>query len=306
MNEPHFYLLLFSSVMNLYPRSLRFMTFTALCCEHSGFYQLQKMRALHELMQPHLCPAMDPILVQPHITRPLPPASSHLGICPDQTPTLLSTQLTLLLQPFSDPSSHSGSSSRSSDREQASSAPINISSSSPYLLNIQLCWLCGVLSHPICLYTLVPLSQSQGSLCQDPEGRWALPFLPAPPGGARVLPLPLALSGCTWLFMSPATSPQAVNAGRRLSPVCSVPRPLPLLCLLPGCFPRESQGSLVSLSKRAAPLAFSLEHTAQPNSAFSIIVQCVPLCTVQSIVFYLDFSVSSALRTVPGSSTNLC
>ena len=72
------------------------MTFTALCCEHSGFYQLQKMRALHELMQPHLCPAMDPILVQPHITRPLPPASSDLGVCRDQTSTLLSTQLTLL------------------------------------------------------------------------------------------------------------------------------------------------------------------------------------------------------------------
>lgn len=52
------------------------MTFTALCCEHSGFYQLQKVRALRELMQSHLCPAMDPILVQPHITRPLPPASA--------------------------------------------------------------------------------------------------------------------------------------------------------------------------------------------------------------------------------------
>ena len=85
------------------------MTFTALCCEHSGFYQLQKVRALHKLMQSYLCPAMDPILVQPHITRPLPPASSDIGVCPDQTPTLLSTQLTLLstqlthlLQPFTD------------------------------------------------------------------------------------------------------------------------------------------------------------------------------------------------------------
>ena len=85
------------------------MTFIALCCEHSGFYQLQKVRALCEVMQSHLCPVMDPILVQPHITRPLPPASSDLGVCPDKTPTLLSTQLTLLstqlthlLQPFMD------------------------------------------------------------------------------------------------------------------------------------------------------------------------------------------------------------
>ena len=56
------------------------------------------------------------------------PALSSLRVCPDQTPTLLSTQLTLLLQPFSDPSSHSGSSSRSSDREQASlpSAPLSL------------------------------------------------------------------------------------------------------------------------------------------------------------------------------------
>ena len=88
------------------------MTFTALCCEHSGFYQLQKVRALHELMQSYLCPAMDPILVQSHIIRPLPPASSDIGVCPDHTPTLLSTQLTLLstqlthlLQPFTDTSS---------------------------------------------------------------------------------------------------------------------------------------------------------------------------------------------------------
>ena len=61
-------------------------------------------------MQSHLCPAMDPILVQPNITRPLPPTSSGLGVCPDQIPMLLSTQLTLLstqltlllLQPFTD------------------------------------------------------------------------------------------------------------------------------------------------------------------------------------------------------------
>ena len=106
--------------------------------------------------------------------------------------------------------------------------------------------------------------------------------------------------------MSPPSSPKAVNAGRRLSPVCSVPEPLHLLCLLPGCFPRESQGSRVSLSKTADPLAFSLEHTSLPNSAFSIIVQCIPLGKVQSVVFYVDFSISSALKIVPGSSTNLC
>ena len=48
--------------------------------------------------------AMDPDVFQPHITRP--PASSALWVCPDQTATLLSTQLTLLLQPFSTPPPH--------------------------------------------------------------------------------------------------------------------------------------------------------------------------------------------------------
>ena len=72
-------------------------------------------------MQPHLCPAMGLILVQPHITRPLLPASSALGVCPDQTAMLLPTQLTHLLQPFMDTTHtllphHSGSSSRSSNR----------------------------------------------------------------------------------------------------------------------------------------------------------------------------------------------
>ena len=51
---------------------------------------------------------------------------------------------------------------------------------------------------PVCLHILVPLSQSQGGVCQDTEGgRPALPFPPTPPGGAHALCLPTALSGCT-------------------------------------------------------------------------------------------------------------
>ena len=64
-------------------------------------------------------------------------------------------------------------------------------------------------------------------------------------------------------------------------------RPLHLLCLLPGCFPRESQGSHVSPSKTAAALLFPSEHRSQPNSGFSMLAHCV-LYTVQSIVFCLD------------------
>ena len=156
-------------------------------------------------MQSHLCPAMDPLLVQPHITRPLPPTSSAFQVCPDQTPMLLSTQLTLLLQPFSDPSSHSGSSSRSSDREQASSAPINTSSSSPYSLSIQLCWLCGVLSHPVCLYTLVPLSRARE---QCPGHRRKAEGGPTIPSfSSRGRPCPLSSHSPQWVHLTIYESP---------------------------------------------------------------------------------------------------
>ena len=112
-------------------------------------------------MQAHLCPAMDPFLAQPHITRPLPPASSAFQVCPDQTPMLLSTQLTLLLQPFIDlpqPSPPIPSMFRKQLqvlREKASlpSAPISLSSSSPHLFSIPLCWLCGGPFSPLSIHT---------------------------------------------------------------------------------------------------------------------------------------------------------
>ena len=53
----------------------------------------------------------------------------------------------------------------------------------------------------VCLYILVPLSQSQGGVCPDTEGgRPASVYTahpPTPPGGAHALCLPTALSGCT-------------------------------------------------------------------------------------------------------------
>ena len=177
------------------------MTFTALCCEHSGFYQLQKVRALRELMQPHLCPAMGPNLVQPHITRPLLPASSALGVCPDQTATLLPTQLTHLLQPFMDTTHthlphHSGSSSRSSNRLllPPSAFPVH-----PHTHSVSSC--AGsvgfFLTPSVCTHW--SLCPEPGSSVQDTEGRQkaALPFPPSLPGGAHALCLPTALSGCT-------------------------------------------------------------------------------------------------------------
>ena len=133
VNEPHFYLLLFYSVMNLYPRSLRFMTFTALSCEHSGFYQLQKLRALDEVMQLHLCPAMDshPGSAPPTSLDPCLPHHQVLGCvlirfpccclhsspsCLHSSPTCSSPSRTHLLPPHLHPPPHSQSSSRSSNK----------------------------------------------------------------------------------------------------------------------------------------------------------------------------------------------
>lgn len=136
----------------------------------------RRLGALGERMLSHLCPAVDPVLVQPQIPDPLPPALSSLRVCPDQTPMLLSTQLTLLLQLVSDPSSHSGSRSRSSDREQASlpSAPLSLSGSTPTLcLAVQALW--GPFSPHLSVHTGSSVPEP-GAVCRiQKEGGPAVP-----------------------------------------------------------------------------------------------------------------------------------
>ena len=114
------------------------------------------------------------------------PALSSLRVCPDQTPTLLSTQLTLPLQLFSDPSSHSGSSSRSSDREQTSlpSAPLSLSSSTPTRCPAVLA-LWGPFSPRLSVHT-GPSVPEPGAVRRIRK-KGGLPFPPAPPGGAHAL-----------------------------------------------------------------------------------------------------------------------
>ena len=99
--------------------------------------------------------------------------------------------------PPSRPPPHSESSSRSSNRllchlpPSAFPARPHTHSVSSYAGSV------GVLYHPS-LYTLVPLSRAreQCPRTQKEGGRWNLLFPPAPPGGARALCLPSALSGC--------------------------------------------------------------------------------------------------------------
>ena len=135
----------------------------------NGFCHLQKLRGLRWTDGVSSCfgdHAMDPVLVQPRITRPLRPTSSGLQVCPDQTLTLLSTQLTLLLQPFSSPSPLTFRKQLQVLKEWASllSSPISLSSSSPHLLSVQLCWLCGGPFSPlsVCTYlSLCPRAREQ-------------------------------------------------------------------------------------------------------------------------------------------------
>ena len=150
----------------------------------------------------------------PH-PRTLPPASSALGVCPDQTPTLLSTQLTLvstqlthLLQPFTDtppPTSPPPTTTFTKQLQvlKQRTGFFAVCPHQPFQLVPTPTWYPAVLAlwgsflTPVYLYILVPLSQSQGAVCQDTEsGRPALLFPPTPLGGTRALCLPTALSGC--------------------------------------------------------------------------------------------------------------
>ena len=159
MNESHFYLTLRVSFSHeAISQVVKVLLLYAWIL--SGFCHLKKVRGLRRTDAVSPCYGSRRVSAPHHQT--LTSWSSAFQVCPDQTATLLSiqhtllstqltllsTRLTLLLQPFTGhchSTPCSGSSSRSSNREQASlpSAPISLSSSSPYSLGVQLCWLCG-------------------------------------------------------------------------------------------------------------------------------------------------------------------
>ena len=134
--------------------------------------------ALGELMQWHLCPAMDRVLVQPYFIRPptsciicssglswsdsdfaiytaYPPVPAlHRSPCP---PTPFRIQFQVLKQRIS----------------FFAVCPINLSSSSPHPISILLCWICGgpsLLS--VCTYwSLCPRTREQCTSTQKEGGR---------------------------------------------------------------------------------------------------------------------------------------
>ena len=141
-------------------------------------------------MLSHLCPAVDPVLVQPHIP------DAHLLHYQVFSSVLIRLPCCCL---HSSPSCCSPSQTPLHIQEAApgpqteNRLPCRLPPSAfpaPPQLDVWLCGLCGVLSHPLCLCTLVPLSQSQGAVPQDTEGRWRMgPAVPSCSSRGRLCPV---------------------------------------------------------------------------------------------------------------------
>ena len=132
--------------------------------------------------------AMDPNVFQPHITRPSPPGHQLFRSVLIRLPhcCLCSTPSCLHSMPFRLHSSPSWSSP-----SQATTSPPHIQEAVPGPQRRLICHLppsvfparplthlvssyaasVGLLSYPVYLYLLVPLSQSQGAVRQDTGGR---------------------------------------------------------------------------------------------------------------------------------------
>ena len=184
-----------------------------------------------------------------------PPALSSLRVCPDQTPTLLSTQLTLPLQLFSDPSSHSGSSSRSSDREQTSlpSAPLSLSSSTPTRCPAVLA-LWGPFSPRLSVHTgpsvpepgAVHRIQKEGGSCRS---LWLLQ-------GALV----------PSVFPQPQQVPLTINESPHLPPSCECRKaPQPSIFCPRTTAPAMSSSRMFSPENHRAPVSPRLRQQPPPS-----------------------------------------
>ena len=196
----------------------------------------------------------------------------------------------------------SGCNARSSNGEQILwlYVPNSFSISSPTHLISSHAGFVGVLSHSrLSVHTgcsWCPRAREQCVRAQKENERWALPFPPAPPGGACAICLPTALSGCAWpcrkapqpSLFSPRTPAPAVSSSRDVSP--------------------HSLRAPVSPHLRHWPLLLFLWSRHHGLIVYFLYSFSVPHYMMQSVVYCLDllsWSVSLALRTMPGSSTNI-
>ena len=161
---------------------------------------------------------------------------------------------------------------------------------------------------PVCLYILVPLSQSQGAVYQHTERRWKMgPAFPS--CSSRGLPCLLSSYSPQWgaldhLWGPPAATPPTST----LSSECrKVPQPS-MFC--PGTpapavvfqeFSTDSRRDPMSFYVRQQdPLALLSEHTSQPDSGFFYISSVYsPLHGAECCLLSWPVGVSSALGIAP-------
>lgn len=128
----------------------------------------------------------------------------------------------------------------------------------PHTLDIQPHWLCGVLSHShlsvhtACPHVPEPGSSALGHRRKVKDGPCHSLLLLQGAPVPSVFPQPSVMR----LTIYGSLNPRSCECRKALSPACSVPGPLHLLCLLPGMFSHIVSGLPCLLSKIVAPLAF--------------------------------------------------
>ena len=161
--------------------------------------------------------AVDPVLVQPHV--PDPHLLRHQlfrcvlirlpHCCLHSSPSCLHSSPTCFIPSWTPPiptPSCSGSSSRSSDRTRffCPHQPFQLVPTPTRCPPVLVLW--GSFLTPVCLYILVPLSQSQGAVPQDTEGRWRMgPAIPS--CSSRGRPCPLSSPSPQWVHLTIYESP---------------------------------------------------------------------------------------------------
>ena len=133
------------------------------------------LEVLGELMQCHLCPIKDPILVQPYILDPtscikssgLSWSESHAPIYTAHPPV---AALNRPLSPFTFRMQLQVLKQRTGFLAICPHQPFPLVPTPTRYPAVLALW--GSFLTPVCLYILVPLSQSQGAVPQDTEGRW--------------------------------------------------------------------------------------------------------------------------------------
>ena len=157
-------------------------------------------------MLSHLCPAVDPALVQPHIADPHLLHYQIFGsvlirlphCCLHSSPSCSSPSQTPL---------HIQEAAPGPQTENRLLLPPSTFLAHPHIYSISSCaGSVGSFLTPVCLYTLVPLSQSQGALPQDTEGRWKTgPAIPTYSSKGR--PCPLSSPSPLWVYLTIYESP---------------------------------------------------------------------------------------------------